>query len=158
MIFYALSKNYQIFILSPSFSWPQTIYIIFSTFAVVCGADLFLTLFVIVPIYHEGLNSRVNEHQVYFHVSTSVQNKTHSKCFILYPFVLNAGRVINMGRQVSYSSFINKEGVFVCYTLMITKFQKQPSRGVLKVRCPENMQQIYRRTPIPKRDFNSIEI
>ena len=28
--------------------------------------------------------------------------------------------------------------------------QKQPSRGVLKKRCSENMQQIYRRTPMPK--------
>ena len=28
--------------------------------------------------------------------------------------------------------------------------QKQPSRGVLKKRCSENMQQIYKRTPMPK--------
>ena len=32
--------------------------------------------------------------------------------------------------------------------------QKQPPRGVLKKRCSENMQQIYRRTPILKCDFN----
>ena len=32
--------------------------------------------------------------------------------------------------------------------------QKQPPRGVPKNRCSENMQQIYRRTPIPKCDFN----
>ena len=31
--------------------------------------------------------------------------------------------------------------------------QKQPSRGVL---CSENMQQIYRRTPMPKCDFNKV--
>ena len=31
--------------------------------------------------------------------------------------------------------------------------QKQPPRGVLKKRCSENIQQIYRRTPIPKCDF-----
>ena len=30
-------------------------------------------------------------------------------------------------------------------------FQKQPSRGVHKKRCYENMQQIYRRTPMPKK-------
>ena len=35
-------------------------------------------------------------------------------------------------------------------------FQKQPSRGVLRKRCPENMQQIYRRTPMPKCDFNKV--
>ena len=28
--------------------------------------------------------------------------------------------------------------------------QKQPFRGVLSKRCSENMQQIYRRTPMPK--------
>ena len=32
--------------------------------------------------------------------------------------------------------------------------QKQPSRGVLKKRYPENMQQVYR--PMPKCDFNKI--
>ena len=34
-------------------------------------------------------------------------------------------------------------------------FQKQPSRGVLKKRSTENMQQIYRRTFMLKRDFNN---
>ena len=35
-------------------------------------------------------------------------------------------------------------------------FQKQPPRDVLKKRCPENIQQIYRRTPMPKCDFNKV--
>ena len=35
-------------------------------------------------------------------------------------------------------------------------FQKQSPRGVPRKRCSENMQQIYRRTPIPKFDFNKI--
>ena len=34
--------------------------------------------------------------------------------------------------------------------------KKEPFRGVLKNRCSENMQQIYRRTPIPKCDFNKV--
>ena len=34
--------------------------------------------------------------------------------------------------------------------------QKQPSRGVIKKRCPENMQQIYRRKLKPKCDFNKV--
>ena len=38
------------------------------------------------------------------------------------------------------------------------QFQKQPPRDVLKKRCSENMQQIYRRTPMPKCDFNKVEI
>ena len=32
--------------------------------------------------------------------------------------------------------------------------QKQPTRGVLRKRCSENMQQVYRRTPMSKCDFN----
>ena len=32
----------------------------------------------------------------------------------------------------------------------IITIQKQPSRGVLRKRCSENTQQIYRRTPMPK--------
>ena len=35
---------------------------------------------------------------------------------------------------------------------------KQPSRGVLRKMCSKNMQQIYRKTPIPKCDFNKVEI
>ena len=34
--------------------------------------------------------------------------------------------------------------------------RKQPSIGVLIKRCFENMPQIYRRTPMPNRDFNKI--
>ena len=33
--------------------------------------------------------------------------------------------------------------------------QNKLSRGVLRKRCSENMQQIYRRTPMPKCDLNS---
>ena len=32
--------------------------------------------------------------------------------------------------------------------------RQQPSRDVLKKKCCENMQQIYKRTPMPKCDFN----
>ena len=35
------------------------------------------------------------------------------------------------------------------------RIQKQPPRGIPRKRCSENMQQVYRRTPIPKCDFNS---
>ena len=34
--------------------------------------------------------------------------------------------------------------------------EKQPSRGVLRKRRSENMQKIYRRTPMPKCDFNKV--
>ena len=50
-----------------------------------------------------------------------------------------------------------QDRIYVCtelYQLKERKSQKQPSRGVLKKSCSENMQQIYRRTPILKFDFN----
>ena len=34
--------------------------------------------------------------------------------------------------------------------------QKEPSRGVLRKRCSENMQPIYRRTHMPKCDINKV--
>ena len=34
--------------------------------------------------------------------------------------------------------------------------QKQSSRGVLNKRCSENMLQVYKRTPMPKCDFNNV--
>ena len=36
--------------------------------------------------------------------------------------------------------------------------QNKPIRGVPRKRCSENMQQIYRRTPIPKCDFNKVAL
>ena len=35
--------------------------------------------------------------------------------------------------------------------------QKQLPRGVLRKKCSENMQQIYRSTPMPKCDFNEVK-
>ena len=39
-----------------------------------------------------------------------------------------------------------------------SRIQKQPSRGVLKKRCSENMQQSYRRTPMLKLNFIEIAL
>ena len=36
------------------------------------------------------------------------------------------------------------------------EIQKQPPRGVLNKRCSENVQQIYRRAPMSKCDFNKV--
>ena len=41
---------------------------------------------------------------------------------------------------------------------ILMNVQKQPSRSVLRKRCSENMQQIYRRTPMPKCDFNKVAL
>ena len=38
----------------------------------------------------------------------------------------------------------------------INDIQSQPPRGVLNKSSSENMQQIYRRTPMPKCEFNKI--
>ena len=43
------------------------------------------------------------------------------------------------------------------FYIQYNHFQKQPSRGVLKKRCFENMQQIYRRISMLKCDFNKID-
>ena len=39
----------------------------------------------------------------------------------------------------------------------INELQKQPFRGVLRKRCSEKMQKIYR-TPMPKCDFNKVAL
>ena len=38
----------------------------------------------------------------------------------------------------------------------VDHIQRQPPRGVRNKRCSENTQQIYRRTPMPKCDFNKV--
>ena len=51
---------------------------------------------------------------------------------------------------------VNKTCNFQHLIFNNTFSQKQPSRGVLSKRCSENMQQIHRRTSIPKCDFNKV--
>ena len=45
---------------------------------------------------------------------------------------------------------------FFWFVLDASLTQKQPSRGVLRKRCSENMQQIYRRKPMLKCDCNKV--
>ena len=40
----------------------------------------------------------------------------------------------------------------------LKRLQKHPSWGVLRKNCSENMQQIYRKTSMPKCDFNKISL
>ena len=40
--------------------------------------------------------------------------------------------------------------------VLTNQIQKQPPTGVLKKRCSEYMQQIYRRTPMPNCDFKHL--
>ena len=42
--------------------------------------------------------------------------------------------------------------------ITLLKIQKQPYRGVLKRRCSESMQQVYKRTPMPGYDFNKVAL
>ena len=48
--------------------------------------------------------------------------------------------------------FLTKFYINVCWKLV----KKQPPRGIPRKRCSENMQQIYRRTPMPKCDFDNV--
>ena len=43
-------------------------------------------------------------------------------------------------------------------SLLSSSIQKQPFRGVLRKMCSEYMQQIYRRTPMPKCGFNKVAL
>ena len=49
---------------------------------------------------------------------------------------------------------------FVSFCIPVLKlvcfFQGEPSRGVLRKMCPENMQQIYSRTTMPRCGFNKV--
>ena len=47
-----------------------------------------------------------------------------------------------------------QEGTVICESYL----QKQPFRCVLKRRCSENMQEIYRRTTMPTYNFNEVAL
>ena len=69
---------------------------------------------------------------------------------VIIQFQLGEGNMCSPERS-SRSDVSSKKDV-------LTNFlQKQPSRGVLRKRCPENMQQIYRK-PMSKCDFNEFAL
>ena len=45
-----------------------------------------------------------------------------------------------------------------CEFNKIAKQMKKVGKGVPRKRCSENMQQIYRRTPMPKYDFDKVAL
>ena len=57
-------------------------------------------------------------------------------------------------RKLQYRSYFENK-LFKLYLSTKIK-QKQPSVGVLITRCSENVQQVYRRTPMPKCGFNKV--
>ena len=70
-------------------------------------------------------------------------------------------------RKMSYFTFKDENSsqhelerkrynIYCWYKETYTNIQKQPPRGVPRKKCSENMQQIYRRTPMPKCDFNKV--
>ena len=70
--------------------------------------------------------------------------------FYRYPEVL-----FNLHTVALFETSVLKE---VCVLFFISRItQKQPIRGALSKNCSENMQQIYRRTPMTKFDSNKFQ-
>ena len=59
-----------------------------------------------------------------------------------------------LGKQSNWNSSWQVHISKLIFTNFICK--KQPTGGVLRKRCSENMQQIYRRKPIPECDLNKV--
>ena len=57
--------------------------------------------------------------------------------------------------SVTESGIKNRRYYFL-HVIINIKNQKQPCKGVLKKSCSENLQQILRRTPLPKCDFSKV--
>ena len=52
--------------------------------------------------------------------------------------------------------FTGVSQAFICVLHSVQSVKKQPPRDAPRKKCSENMQQIYRRTPIPKCDFSKV--
>ena len=86
-------------------------------------------------------------HDGKFYANSSINRKMqHKESSIIYrEIILGEGKIAN---------YLTGDPVYPLTSFSFCKSnQKQPSRGVLKKRCSENMRQIYRRTPMPKCDF-----
>ena len=71
--------------------------------------------------------------------------------FFALKYINNYMTIISL---FSYMHFLFFKSIFP----INSRIQKQPSRGVHRKRCSENMQQIYWRTPMPKCDFNKVAL
>ena len=49
-----------------------------------------------------------------------------------------------------------KFSIILIPVIKLFEVKKQPSRGILRKRCSDNMQQTYRRTSMPKCDFHKV--
>ena len=69
--------------------------------------------------------------------------------------MLMAGHVLTI-KNFRLGVYENSKKILASGTFDFCKWQKQPPRDVPKKRCSENMEQIYRRTPMPKCDFDKV--
>ena len=69
--------------------------------------------------------------------------------------MLMAGHVLTI-KNFRLGVYENSKKILAFGTFDLCKWQKQPPRDVPKKRCSENMEQIYRRTPMPKCDFDKV--
>ena len=64
--------------------------------------------------------------------------------------------IISVELVVLFLEATKKPSVNISPKFFKFKMQKQPFRGVPRKKCSENMQAIYRRTPMPKCDFTKV--
>ena len=83
------------------------------------------------------------------------------KRLIMINILIKIGIILKAHGKESNSSCLLKTVAFSVPTLLsfdnksLWHCQKQPPRGVLSKKCSKNMQQIYWRTPMPKRTLDS---
>ena len=107
----------------------------------------------------------VNQTPFWYHIGFKRNNQ---KCTFHYPVMsMMTWNFENYGFHPKHENiiilkfeieeaFIYNEFIFFFEKKLMFNFQKQPSRGVIKKRCSENIQQIYMITPMPKCDFNKV--
>ena len=94
----------------------------------------------------------------------------------VFSCILTEYRKIQTRNNTIFGQFSHKEwcsnyenwsfsSIFSCFStflhqglllFLVCLFKKQPSRGALRKSCSKNMQQIYKRRSMPKRDFNKV--
>ena len=71
--------------------------------------------------------------------------------FVGFVYGISNAKILVLSRRSAFLSAYIEITFFLFY-------QKQSSKGVLRKRCSENMQQIYKRTPLPNCDFKKVAL
>ena len=105
---------------------------------------------------------RYSVKKVFLEISQNSQENTCARVSFLIKKKRTPSLLVAASGLVGFVTFYDHISIETSFKYNTSKAKaiqkKQPYTGVLRKRYSENMQQIYRRTPMPKSEFNKVAL